>query len=293
MEKNESGDGVNHWMSQEKGISLTQRGLSVTALKIIAIGAMFIDHFAAIVMSSLQAVYGQSLESFFGFQCIIVFLRLIGRIAFPIFAYLIVNGFYHTSDKKKYFIRLAIFAFISEPFFDFGVSGTWLEFGHQNVFFTLALGLLAIWGYDNISRDQSKNFISGLFVLAIGLLAETMQTDYSFYGIMTIFIMYVFFDQFKRMSILVILLNFLLYGSQLVTWTSLAKNFDSPYEMGLQVIYCLMCSAQLFSLFALWILKFYNGTKGKAFNKYFFYAFYPVHLFLLGLVVILLQRYVY
>lgn len=271
-----------------------KRGLTVTSLKLIAIGAMFIDHFAAIILSSLQSVYGQTIDSFFWFQLIIILMRLIGRIAFPIFAYLIVNGFYHTSDKKMYALRLAAFAVISEPFFDFGVSGMWLEFSHQNVFFTLALGLLAIWGYDNISRDDSKNYIGGLLVVCISFLAQMLQTDYGFYGIITIFVMYLFFDQFKRLSILLIILNLLLYGSQLtVFWTIFSQSYQSSYQVGIQIIYYVMANAQLFSLVALFILKYYNGEKGKAFNKYVFYAFYPVHLFLLGLAVRLLQIYVY
>ena len=121
MEKNESGDEVSEMVNQAEGIGFVNRRLTVTSLKLIAILAMFIDHFAAIVLTSLQSVYGQSLESFFWFQLVIILMRLIGRIAFPIFAYLIVNGFYHTSNKKKYFLRLALFAVISEPFFYFGI----------------------------------------------------------------------------------------------------------------------------------------------------------------------------
>lgn len=294
MEKNESGDEVSEMVNQAEGIGFVNRRLTVTSLKLIAILAMFIDHFAAIVLTSLQSVYGQSLESFFWFQLVIILIRLIGRIAFPIFAYLIVNGFYHTSNKKKYFLRLALFAVISEPFFDFGISGSFVDMSHQNVFFTLGLGLLAIWGYDHISRDESKNFIPGLFIVALGFLAQMMQTDYGFYGIMTIFVMYLFFDNFKRLSLMLIILNVLLYGGQLSVITSLmSDHLGNGYEVGLQVIYFLMCNAQLFSLFSLIFLKDYNGQKGRPFNKYMFYVFYPVHLFLLGLLVLGLQTFIY
>ena len=66
-------------------------------------------------------------------------------------------------------------------FLIFGISGSFVDMSHQNVFFTLGLGLLAIWGYDHISRDESKNFIPGLFIVALGFLAQMMQTDLWFF----------------------------------------------------------------------------------------------------------------
>ncbi len=269
------------------------KGLTTTNLKIIAILAMLIDHIGAVVIPYFQSVYAHSLESFFWLQLMVTPMRLIGRIAFPIFAFLIVNGFFHTKDLKKYLIRLSLFALISEPFFDFGLFGRYFDAAHQNVFFTLAFGLVAIWGYDNLVKKKGANFIAGLFVACIGFITVAMRTDYDFYGILTIFLIYLFFNSFKQMSAALIALNLILYSGQLTLWSAIPSyafytyqiELQGGYGVGIQFLIYLLMISQLFSLFALLILKDYNGEKGKSFNKYFFYAFYPVHLFLLGIVV--------
>lgn len=279
-------------------LSLKEKGLTVEQLKIIAIITMFIDHFAAVLLPYFQLSYAHNQSSFFWYQLVITLMRLIGRVAFPIFAFLIVNGFYHTSNRKNYFIRLGVFALVSEPFFDFSLFGTWFETTHQNVFFTLALGLLAIWGYDNISRENRRNYIGGLFVACIGFIALNLKTDYDFYGILTIFLIYLFFENFKRMSVALIGLNIILYAAQLSVWSlippfvlqSYGLKLQGGYGLGIQMTFYLLFISQLFSLFALFILRYYKGKKGKSVNKYFFYAFYPVHLFILGLILYLLQR---
>lgn len=271
------------------------KGLTSTHLKIIAIIAMLIDHIGAVVVPYFQSVYAHSLESIFWTQMMITPMRLIGRIAFPIFAFLIVNGFFHTKDLKKYLIRLSLFALISEPFFDFALFGQFFNASHQNVFFTLALGLAAIWGYDNISKKNSANFIAGLFVACIGFITVAMKTDYEFYGILTIFLIYLFFNSAKQMSIALVALNLILYGAQFTLWSAVPTyvfyqynlELQGGYGLGIQLLIYLLMIAQFFSLLALFFLKNYNGEKGKSFNKYFFYSFYPVHLFVLGLIVFL------
>lgn len=271
-------------------MGVSHKNLSVYKLKLIAIISMFIDHLASIVLTTVQSSYGQTESSFFWFQLLIVLMRLVGRLAFPIFAYLIVNGFYHTSHRKKYVLRLFIFGIISEPFFDFGATGYWFDTDQQNVMFTLGLGLGAIWGYDHFSKEENRYYNSNFIVIIIAFFAQLLHTDYGFYGIMSIFIMYLYFNDFKRLSFMMIGLNLLLYGSQLSTWTSFNHSeLSNVYDFRIQVMYYLLANAQLFSLLALGVLKNYNGEKGKLFNKYFFYLFYPIHLFLLGIVALLLK----
>lgn len=275
-----------------------KKGLDASQLKIIALITMLIDHIGAIIIPFLQG-YTENMTTFIALEGIMVIMRLVGRISFPIFAFLIVNGFYHTRNRKKYLLRLSIFALISEPFFDVAISGRWLEFTHQNVFFTLALGLLAIWGYDNISKDQGVKFIGGLFIILIGLMAANLRTDYDLYGILTIFIMYLFFENKTRMSIMLVVLNLLLYGQSIGVWSSVSSFIHDGYGfvttdgLGviLQVLVYLQCIAQLFCLVALWPISKYNGEKGSIkLNKYFFYAFYPLHLFILNLMIVILKN---
>ena len=101
-------------------------GLTSNQLKIIALVAMTCDHVGKELLPQCQI------------------LQIIGRLAFPIFAYTLVEGFMHTHDVKKYLMRLGILALLSEIPFDLAFNGTILEFGHQNVFFTLFLGILML-----------------------------------------------------------------------------------------------------------------------------------------------------
>lgn len=272
-------------------------GINATQLKIIALITMLIDHIGAIILPCLinYAQSKQNLSLFISLEGIMVLMRLVGRISFPIFAFLIVNGYFHTSDKAKYLLRLGLFALISEPFFDFATMGTWLEFTYQNIFFTLALGLLAIWGYDNIAKANRFNFVAGLYVIAIGLMAVNLRTDYDFYGILMIFIFYLFYHHKTRMCVMIVLLNLLLYGQSIWVWPNVSSLIHDTYGFQLtgtknfilQIFVYLTCISQLFSLIALWPLSKYNGEKGAVkLNKYVFYLFYPVHLCLLGLILV-------
>lgn len=136
----------------------------------IAIAAMACDHIGAVL-------FPQYLE-----------MRIIGRIAFPIFAFTLVEGFCHTKDVKKYMMRLGILALISEVPFDLAFWGVPLEFGHQNVFFTLFLGIAMLYLYLKSIRTSRQIFA----VLGMMLLSELLHTDYNSAGLLMIFIFYMF-----------------------------------------------------------------------------------------------------
>src|SRR6056297_2543004 len=129
-------------------------------LKLIAITTMLIDHIGAVL-----------------FPEIIVF-RIIGRLAFPLFAFLLTEGYRHTSNLKSYLIRLGVFALISQyPF--------WEAFGYDaglNIFFTLTLGLIAIYLFEK--------YQSILPILALSFLADLTHMDYGMFGILLIFLLY-------------------------------------------------------------------------------------------------------
>ena len=128
--------------------SLKKGCLSGSTLKIIAIIAMAIDHFAASII--LYGILMQQNPSFLGHPVsmtipwwnIYQVMRFIGRIGFPVFCFLLIEGFLHTSSKKKYATRLFLFALVSEFPFDYALFNTPFAPGYQNVFFTLFLGLL-------------------------------------------------------------------------------------------------------------------------------------------------------
>ena len=169
--------------------------LSAGTLKIIAIITMLIDHFAAGVYAVL---YSQGYLIKWGVTSyteeIYYLCRNIGRFAFPVFCFLLVEGFFHTKSKVKYLRNLVIFALVSEVPFDLLLNEK-IGFNGQNVFFTLAIALAVIWGITKVKERFSKEptvsfFLQGTILLAGCLLAYGLDTDYSYYGIVLVAIFY-------------------------------------------------------------------------------------------------------
>ena len=215
-------------------------------LKMIAIITMFIDHTAAILIPSDTIAY--------------LICRSIGRLAFPIFCFLLVEGFLHTSNVKRYLLRLGLFALISEIPFDLAFSNKSLHYGYmlqQNIFFTLFIGLAVICFMSIIDLKLAKNvFIrKGLKVLVVLLgcvLATILATDYEFMGVLLIVAFYVFRLNKFLLTLAVLLVNI-------------------SFGLGLQV----------FAALSMLFILFYNGKRGHQGNKYIFYIFYPAHILLL------------
>lgn len=217
----------------EKEISPnTERGLSVFDLKCIAVASMLIDHIGAFLYPSE------------------VWMRYVGRLAFPIYCFLIVEGFFHTRNVKKYFERLLLFAVISEIPYDLIRSGRLLDVDRQNVFFTLFFGLLCIWALAQLPNILLADIV---VVIVMILMHYAVRSDYGIGGIVMILCFYLFRTQPAGLVLSVGAINVFCYG----------------------VI-------QRAGVLALVPIRFYNGTKGPS-AKYFFYAFYPVHLILLYL----------
>lgn len=218
--------------------------MSAFVLKIVACISMFIDHIGYIV--------------FGGFS----FFNYIGRLAFPIFAFQIAEGYKHTKNIKKYFSRLLIFAIISQvPFslFYYVVFGSIVP----NVIFTLFFGLICLCIYDKYNK-----FVGIASVLFLGLIAELLKFDYGIFGIILILIFHIFQNKKIHTAFFFILAVCIKYFMQIA-------SYGFIYEA--VAIYSLL--AFFTSLSTIFILL-YNGKKGKN-AKYLFYIFYPAHLLLL------------
>ena len=208
--------------------------MNVFILKIMALVSMIIDHYGAIFHEGVD-IY-----------------RIIGRLAFPIYCFLLVAGYMHTKNIKKYGIRLFIFALVSEIPFKLAFYGK-IEFGHQNIFFTLLIGLITIYFLDK-KEGRFKNNKS--LVIAASILAATLlYVDYSFIGIIYILAFYYYKELPKSKRL------------QKVGLVLLASNL-------------LAGIMQQYSLLALPIIYLYNGELGPK-NKVLqmlFYIAYPLHL---------------
>ena len=230
-------------------------------LKWIAIIAMLINHFGDTILNGIimNAPYEAFTNKQFSmiYNCYTVF-HAIGRIAMPIFCFLIVEGFLHTHNVKRYFLRLVIFAVISEIPYDFAMTNFLFDAAQQNVFFTLTTGLLVL-----IVIDRYKENIA-IIMLAIILATSVtyfLKFDGSYYGI------------------LMIVLFYLLKEKKLIKSISI-------FVLQIIIIFIFRESFSLNSFFAvipLILIYLYNGKRGMGL-KYFFYVFYPAHLLILGLV---------
>ena len=219
--------------------------MNTFVLKLIAITSMIIDHYGAIFAPH---------EPIF---------RYIGRLAFPIFAFLLVEGFIHTRDIKKYGQRLLIFAFISEIPFDLAFYGS-LGFEHQNIFFTLFIGLVMMYYLEKSENTWNKASIVSIAMIA----AFIFIVDYNIVGILYILMFYLTKDmvRIKRLPLIALAL-FIVHLS-----------FFGVFNM-----------TQQFALLSLPLLYFYNGRLGPvgSWTKHFFYLFYPLHLGLFYLIQII------
>ena len=171
--------------------------LSGSTLKWIAIVTMLIDHIGAVLFENgFIKAYNQQLSGAFSYSVTHavwyadIWMRRIGRVAFPIFCFLLVEGFFHTSNRKKYALRLGIFALVSEVPFDLAFRSSILEFTYQNVMVTLFIGFLTIWAMEVLRRKNPAwmAVAAGLGVLT-GYLA---RSDYGWKGIILILIFYLF-----------------------------------------------------------------------------------------------------
>lgn len=245
-----------------------KKGWASSTLKVIAIITMLIDHTGATVLARMISRNPENFDVFgklimnpltFGYYV----MRAIGRLAFPIFIFLMIEGFTHTRSKLKYAGRLWLFALLSEIPFDWAFNlsedafrrGKLVEFGSQNVFFTLALGLLTIWAIDqlqNMKLEKILRWILQFGTIALGMaVAFALHTDYDAIGVFAIAVGYLGRNQTKEKRMVEIVIPLI---------------FSSLLEM----------AAFVDVLF----VHRYNGERGWNL-KWVFYLFYPVHLMML------------
>lgn len=235
-----------------------------STLKIIAACCMLVDHIGQVVLKNgvvLSAPYSLFTDAQFSILLSAVNVcHMVGRIAFPIFCFLLVEGFLHTHSLKKYWLHLCIFALISEPIYDLANTGQLFSMEQQNVMFTWLLGLTVLI---IIRTCKDRWPVSILAIGAGAYLSYLCHLDGWYYGILLIGTFYLFHD------------------------TSIVKYVVSiavMYVCGLDFsIYGWIDPYFLTAVFSLLPVCLYNGERGRNL-KYFFYMFYPLHL--LGLFLI-------
>lgn len=224
--------------------------MSSFVLKIIGIIAMLCDH-------SCDAILGHY-----------SYLNLIGRLAFPIFAFQIAVGYTHTKDLKKYMFRLLLFALVSQvPFMLF--TSTYDANFSFNIFFTFLLGICTLYIYDKCN----KKILGIIAVILVSVIAQLIKIDFGAFGILTIFIFYLFKDKKLLMVFYFIPLCFLKYAPDIINTPYLYKTYlQLGIATALSIVFILV----------------YNKKQGPKL-KYLFYVFYPLHLLILWAIHMLVQ----
>ena len=221
--------------------------MSSFALHILAMLLMLCDHLQLTLLPDLPI------------------LRCVGRLAFPLFAFMAVEGYLHTRSLKKYLLRLLMLAVISEIPFDLLVSGSVFDPMHQNVIWTIILGLCCIRAFDNISAGLKK-MLSAVVIIASLAAAIIARVDYSSAGVLTLLAFYAFRGNTVRCRLMQLLslafINLVLLGG---------IEFAFPYQ-----------ALAVLSLPIIWL---YDGSQGphNGFIKAANYLFYPAHMLILAL----------
>ncbi len=222
--------------------------LSGSALKILAVISMMADHCAYFLLEHDSTLYEP--------------LRCFGRIAFPVFAFLVAEGFANSRNRMRYFLMLVGFGLVSElPWYLLnGADGT------HNVMFTLALGVAALAMFDRLCEHGPIAFLS---VALTATAAWWLETDYDWRGV------------------LMIVLFYILRYRTIRPWLE-RRHISFPSQALLQIIFAFPLMAHYGltgAILAGAVIFLYDGTRGFIRGKtakYAFYAVYPVHLLLIA-----------
>lgn len=235
--------------------------LSQESLKIVACVTMLIDHIGAVLVPELYSAYPS--EALFDLYTV---LRTIGRLAFPIYCFLLAEGVCYTRNRRKYGLRLLMGLLLSEIPFDLLFYGE-LTFTHQNVMVTLLLGFLYAAAMNNIPVQGYRILLLAPFAL----LAELLNADYGGWGVAMIGLFVITRESSQKYWIQAL-------GLGVIGWMIGGMTVSiGPVAVPIQV----------FSVAAMVPISLYDGRKrtGNIWVRRGFYLFYPVHLALLYLIV--------
>lgn len=241
-----------------------QFDLSSCGLHVLAMALMLSDHVWAAVFPNVRI------------------LTCIGRLAFPIFAFMIVEGYFHTRNFRKYLLRMLCFALISEIPFNLLYSGLPFYLFHQNVLWTFLIALLGIRVMELVRRKGKLPLTIGvcfLTVIVCALSATVLMTDFYGFGVLMVFTFYFFRSRkwwcFLGQLVFLWIINVDIMGGMYYPVELFGKTYE-VVEQGLAML----------ALIPIWLYRGRKGYSSKGF-QYFCYSFYPLHCLILGLYMIM------
>ena len=207
-----------------------------------------------------------------------LWMTCIGRLTYPIFAFMIVEGYFHTKNLKKYVLRLLIFALISEIPFNLVMSSSWIAPLHQNVLWTFLIGILLIF----LNEKANKKALWVRILVFIGtalrgcLLGIITFVDYNHGGVLIILMFYVFRER-KWWALLGLIVCLYFISVEVISGQFIPiELFGKTFELVVQS-FCVL------ALIPIWLYQGKQGPYNKAI-RYLYYGFYPAHLLLFALI---------
>lgn len=262
-----------------------KKGIRSDTIKILAMIFMAIDHIGACL---INAIYIKAVDPVLAHRIHILeqICRIIGRIAFPIFCYQLVVGFFHTKNRKKHLLTLFIFSLLSEIPFDLMDKGVVYNPKYQNVIFTLLIGVLVITAmdlfyksslYEGLKTHANERMVQALFTMVVAtigsVIAELAHTDYGAKGVILIVLFYVYLNT-NDIPINAVIISFLVE----VAAITYLRTFNIQFVMD-------YCSVEFYAVLAFPIIMCDNNIrKGGKWLKWVGYLFYPCHMFIIYLI---------
>lgn len=245
-----------------RGSKMKKIGINSFVLHIIAMALMLCDHLWATIVPGSW------------------WMTNMGRLAFPIFSFMLVEGFFHTRDRKRYALRLLVFALISELPFNLMYGSSVFYPYHQNVLWTFLLAFGCMTGIEAVKKRGVfwQTAAASVFITLFGSLAGLLlMVDYFHFGVLTVMVFYFFrgrkWYHYAGQLAGLIYINVILFAGLEYTVTLFGFTFAFP-QQGLAVL----------SLLPIWLCNGQQGPHNK-WIQYCFYAFYPVHMLILSLIV--------
>ena len=221
-------------------------------LKLLIAVTMVADHIGYMLIPPLKGTSGAA-----AYPLIYYILRLAGRLAFPLVCFFLVQGMRYTHDRRKYVLRMFLFALLSEIPFDLAVYGRLIDWRGQNVLFTLTIGLCVLDLLEKAGKSRTlegRTVVSFLAVVGGILLTCLMRTDYSCWGILFLLVFYL-------------------------------ESLHKRQRFWMMLVLCACQDViELFAVASLFFTEHYDPGKGRGkpwLGRYFFYLFYPLHFLIL------------
>lgn len=250
-----------------------KKGISHEMLKLLACVTMLIDHTGYMLVypmyQQVSVISGNSIAEAKLLYMIYLLMRCIGRLAFPIFAFLLVEGFRHTRNRKKYALRLALSALLAEIPFNLAVSGSLMWRSKQSIMITLLLGFCALYAMERCKKLAWKPVAMAPFAIA----AQLLHTDYGWGGVVLIAMFELCRYTYNR--------NLVAFFGMLVLFHYMPSSVLRLGSFSVPI--------QAMGALSMLFIAAYGGRKltGSKLVQLGFYLFYPVHLLILYLITLI------